>query len=269
MAGPCPSLRIHALRITNCRSTNISSISTGPPSVVVRFRGLALRIGGRRSIRSVGWLGLPSIEGTDEDLTERHVSPDNKPACLVCNQDRRDSSAWAAIRLLVLKAARCSARPRISRQRRSSSRREPSSPSFDPKCFSKKSAGASYTTDAAAGAYYAERVTTILSMWDRFPSQNRIGLTHRMLIADPVGQLERISSFLGLQPALENQYVSPRASTFGGGGDPLTSHRFSQIVGRPEASTIGAKRELEISPQELDRLHSLYRTFESNIGTGS
>jgi hypothetical protein len=45
----------------------------------------------------------------------------------------------------------------------------------------------------------------------------------------------------------------------------LRSHRFSEIVANAEASTIQAKRDLEIIPDELDRLNSLYRTFESKV----
>jgi hypothetical protein len=126
-----------------------------------------------------------------------------------------------------------------------------------------------YPTDAAAAAYYGERMFRLLSMWDHFPQQNRIGLTHRLLTTDPNGQLERISSFLRLSPPLENRYTSPRASTVGGGGDPLTSRRFSEIVANVDASTIRAKRELEIIPDELYRLNSLYRAFEGKVTASS
>ncbi len=124
-----------------------------------------------------------------------------------------------------------------------------------------------YSTDAAAAAYYRERIVRLLSMWDRFPQQNRIGLTHRLLTTDPKGQLERISSFLNLSPPLENRYTSPRASTVGGGGDPLTSHRFSEVVANAEASTIRVKRELDIVADELGRLNSLYLAFEDKVTT--
>lgn len=126
-----------------------------------------------------------------------------------------------------------------------------------------------YATDAAAAAYYGERVARLLSMWDHFPQQNRIGLTHRLLTTDPRGQLERISSFLELNPPLDNRYISPRASTVGGGGDPLNSHRFSEIVVDAEASTIRAKRQLELAPDELDSLNALYRAFEEKVTAGS
>ena len=211
--------------------------------------------------------GRPEISG----YGEAHITYTGRSSlgALVVNQARRKAwSPWAQHLFDKILHSRydAPAYPEFFQAKAIFVARKPSSPFFRSEIFSQKSSRSGYTTDAAAGAYYTERVTTILSMWDRFPSQNRIGLTHRMLIADPMGQLERISFlFLGLQPALENQYVSPRASTVGGGGDPLTSHRFSQIVGKAEASTIGAKRELEISPQELDRLHSLYRTFESKV----
>jgi hypothetical protein len=126
-----------------------------------------------------------------------------------------------------------------------------------------------YPTDAAAAAYYGERMLRLLSMWDHFPQQNRIGLTHQLLTTDPKGQLARISSFLRLNPPLENRYTSPRASMVGGGGDPLTAQRFSEIVANAKASTIREKRELEIVPGELDRLNSLYRTFEGKVASSS
>jgi hypothetical protein len=126
-----------------------------------------------------------------------------------------------------------------------------------------------YPTDAAAAAYYGERVARLLLLWDHFPKQNRIGLTHRLLTTDPKNQLERISYFLKLSPPLENRYTSPRASTVGGGGDPLTSHRFSEIVASAEASTLRTKRELEIASDELDRLNSLYRAFEAKVTASS
>ena len=84
-----------------------------------------------------------------------------------------------------------------------------------------------------------------------------------------MGQLERISSFLRLSPPLENRYTSPRASTVGGGGDPLTSQRFSEIVANAAASTIRAKRELEIVPDELDKLNRLYLAFEGKVAASS
>jgi hypothetical protein len=77
-----------------------------------------------------------------------------------------------------------------------------------------------YATDAAAATYYGERMLRLLSMWDHFPQQNRIGLTHRLLTMDPKGQLERISSFLRLR--LARRWKTGTPARVGGGGDPFS-----------------------------------------------
>ncbi len=86
-----------------------------------------------------------------------------------------------------------------------------------------------YRTHSEAAEYYIERVEALGRLWDRFPQDRRIGLTHSGLLHDPDAALAAISAQLGLNPPLENRYTSPEASRLGGGGDPMQSGRHSRI----------------------------------------
>lgn len=87
-----------------------------------------------------------------------------------------------------------------------------------------------YNSHADAARYYAERVNALARLWDRFPAERRIGLSHRALLRDPGAALAAISRQLEFEPPLSNHYHSPAASRRGGGGDPLESGRHDKIV---------------------------------------
>ncbi|MCJ2178943.1 sulfotransferase family protein [Novosphingobium album (ex Hu et al. 2023)] len=86
-----------------------------------------------------------------------------------------------------------------------------------------------YRTQEEAAGYYVERLAALEALWHRFPARRRSGLTHEALLCDPDGTLAAISRRIGINPPLENHYVSLAASRHGGGGDPLQSGRHSRI----------------------------------------
>lgn len=88
---------------------------------------------------------------------------------------------------------------------------------------------AGYNSHIEAANYYAERLETLASLWDRFAPEQRIGLTHRSLLFAPDEALAAISARIGLVPPLTNHYRSPKASLLGGGGDPLESGKQNRI----------------------------------------
>lgn len=124
-----------------------------------------------------------------------------------------------------------------------------------------------YDSDAAAAEYYADRVEVLLSAWDRFPEDRRVGLTHVRLLAAPEAALARISALLGLDPPLENRYESPPASLRGGGGDPLESGRHGRIIARGAAPRPGPETgeepapPLDIPPALRTRMEALYQRY--------
>lgn len=86
-----------------------------------------------------------------------------------------------------------------------------------------------YLSHVDAAEYYVERVTALQTLWDRFPQENRIGLTHRGLLRNLDHGLASISDQLGFAPALVNRYVSLAASRNSGGGDPTRSGWYNRI----------------------------------------
>lgn len=99
-----------------------------------------------------------------------------------------------------------------------------------------------YDTPQKAAIYYAERLDTLADLWQRFPAQRRIGITHERLLQDPDLALSRISEHLRFVPAIENHYVSTAASRKAGSGDPLVSGRHNRIEPglRPSAASNAA-----------------------------
>lgn len=119
-----------------------------------------------------------------------------------------------------------------------------------------------YPDDAVAAAYYRERMTTLMALWHRFPTDRRIGITHERLTTNPDRELARLSHFLGFAPPLENRYSSKKASQRRGAGDPLVSHRLDSIVATTGSPPVeGSKRKLELSSAEMDGLQKLYDQF--------
>lgn len=121
-----------------------------------------------------------------------------------------------------------------------------------------------YRTHEQAGAYYAERTEALAIMWDRFPQDRRIGLTHAGLLANPERALARISDVLGFAPPLANSYRSPDASRHGGGGDPMESGKHSRIepaLLRPA----GPLEELGLSPGLAARALNSYERLRDRF----
>lgn len=114
-----------------------------------------------------------------------------------------------------------------------------------------------YDTPQKAALYHAERLETLGALWQRFPAQRRIGITHEDLMRNPGDALARISSHLRFEPVLENRYVSPEASRRGGGGDPLVSGLHCRI--EPLLRPTPSLGETLYLPEELsDRVHGAY-----------
>ena len=121
-----------------------------------------------------------------------------------------------------------------------------------------------YRTHEAAGKYYVERVDALGSLWDRFPADRRIGLTHSGLLADPDRVLASISETLKFEPPLVNRYASPKASRHGGGGDPMESGKHDRIEPALKR-TAGAIEDLnmtaELAAKALDSYGKLRARF--------
>lgn len=84
-------------------------------------------------------------------------------------------------------------------------------------------------TEVGAATYYAERVERLCELWDAFPTVRRHGLTAEALLADPDAKVAVLGQWLGLEPALRNEYVAHAATQSGGGGDPTKSAQHTRI----------------------------------------
>lgn len=118
---------------------------------------------------------------------------------------------------------------------------------------------AEYPTDAAAAAYYEERLEQLARLWAAFPSDRRLGISFEGLTAAPCAFLALLSAMLGLDPPLQNQYEPRVLRTAHGAGDPLSSHRFASIV--PAAHSTSLERNvpaLDVPAGQLSRLERLY-----------
>lgn len=119
-----------------------------------------------------------------------------------------------------------------------------------------------YRTDAEAALYYLDRLRMLERHWLRFEPARRVGLTSEALLADPAGQLRRISEGLEFDPPLENSYSSAPASRRGGGGDPLVSGRHRRIEGGLAGTGAGAE-PLAISDALSRRLEDQHARLRS------
>ena len=119
-----------------------------------------------------------------------------------------------------------------------------------------------YRNHTEAAEYYIERLDALACLWDRFLPAQRIGFTHKALLADPEGILSRISRQLAIEPALENAYRSPSASRRGGGGDPLMSGRYTRIESTPQSSH-GQDEPLDLPVALLDAAHARYAHLQA------
>lgn len=125
-----------------------------------------------------------------------------------------------------------------------------------------------YGSDREAAEYYVARIEALLDLWPRFPAERRVGLTHAALLADPEAALARISARLAFDPPLENRYVSPAASTRGGGGDPTASARHTRIEPRPADPAADAAVALDIDPALRRAAEAAYARFEGTVADG-
>ncbi|MEM6634653.1 MAG: sulfotransferase [Pseudomonadota bacterium] len=98
--------------------------------------------------------------------------------------------------------------------------------------LARKTNMAGYQDLTACARYYAERVEALSPHWQAFPRSHRHLIMAEELFGDPDGMVAQAGNWLGLQPALENRYVSHAASVKGGGGDPTRSADFTRIEAR-------------------------------------
>jgi hypothetical protein len=115
-----------------------------------------------------------------------------------------------------------------------------------------------YATPNLAAEYYIARLNALAVLWDSFPAERRVGLTHDSLLADPVISLARFSEFLQLTPPLENRYKSLKASRRSGGGDPMISGAFTSIRQRKGEPKDDKEHILEIPGSQRDAAESAY-----------
>lgn len=119
-----------------------------------------------------------------------------------------------------------------------------------------------YDSDEKAGRYLAARMTTLLGLWERFPPDRRLALTHASIIADPECAVSRLSDFTGFNPPLVNRYDAGRVMGEGA-GDPMQAHRFQRIEAGIVASSVASnRRPLDLDPGILDELIHLYQMFQ-------
>jgi hypothetical protein len=105
-----------------------------------------------------------------------------------------------------------------------------------------------FRTAETAARYYVDRMNAMAALWNRFPPERRIALTHDMLIRDPDSALSAISRALAITPALTNHYDPDRTPWRRGGGDPVNANRHSRI--EPEL------RRAPVAPPAID--HDLW-----------
>ena len=116
-----------------------------------------------------------------------------------------------------------------------------------------------YETDADAARYYADRLAGMMTLWQRFAPDRRIGLTYRQLTDAPDHWLQRISRCAGLPTPLVNQYRVRGVRAGEGAGDPSAS-RFASIVPWQKTKLHHASSAtLALEPTTLDALAAQYR----------
>lgn len=127
-----------------------------------------------------------------------------------------------------------------------------------------------YKTVTAAAHYYAKRLEHLSVLWQRFPQSQRMALDYDELIADPDGQIARLSHFLGLVPPLENSYAANALTLAPGAGDPLASHQHQSVVKGGVADNNGsAGAAFEVSDGDraaMDKARAQYDGFRNLIG---
>jgi Sulfotransferase family len=120
--------------------------------------------------------------------------------------------------------------------------------------------------DAAKAAdYYERRLERLLELWDRFPPERRIGITHDRMVSQTGPVLSEISAMIGLSEPLSNSYASQGNEAKTGVGDPLDAARYSRIVKKPSAA--GRFREVVdgLPEDQMRRMTALYAEFEGRV----
>lgn len=110
-----------------------------------------------------------------------------------------------------------------------------------------------YPDPATAAAYYTARLARLAALWDRFPPDRRLALTHDTLIARPEAALARVTTFLGLAPPLANAYRASPARA--GAGDPHAAPHLAAITPRAET------RHAALSAPELAAARAAHAAF--------
>ncbi len=89
-------------------------------------------------------------------------------------------------------------------------------------------------TPEKAATYYLNRLERLREHWERFSPVQRLGLHSEQLLSCPDAEVSRVGTWLGLNPALRNAYISHPATQAHGGGDPTLSSKLTRIEARRE-----------------------------------
>lgn len=114
-----------------------------------------------------------------------------------------------------------------------------------------------YQQTGDAETYYAERLTAMMCLWERFPPENCIGLSYEDLIEDPDATLGRVSRHLRINPPLANNYSASLAASGRGAGDPLVAGQQTTIVKLDRHVTPSAEKSDDVS-SEIVGIHERF-----------
>ncbi|HQU68856.1 MAG TPA: sulfotransferase [Albidovulum sp.] len=118
---------------------------------------------------------------------------------------------------------------------------------------------------AKAAEYYERRMERLLQLWDRFPPERRIGITHDRMVSETGPVLAGISTMIGLREPLSNGYAATTPEVKTGVGDPLDAVRYSKIVRKPSAA--GRFHEVVdgLPGDQMRRMSALYAEFGGRV----
>lgn len=111
---------------------------------------------------------------------------------------------------------------------------------------------------ARSADYYEGRMERLLSLWETFPPENRVGFTYEELVAAPNAVLERVVAHLGLGRPLVNAYATNAVRWRPGVGDPLALGAFGAIVAKPSGGDRFRNVVQGLPSGRRDTLNSLY-----------
>lgn len=131
----------------------------------------------------------------------------------------------------------------------------------------RKIGSSQYQTLGAAARYYTKRLEHLAVLWQRFPESGRMALDYDGLIADPDGEIGKISRFLGLMPPLENAYEANALTLTPGAGDPLASHQHQSIVKGGVAAETGHDSDVpDDARPAMEEARASYDAFRNLSG---